>query len=173
MATTTTDATTGFRRCIGSTRFGIEAHEAGAADFPVQPSQKDGLGRMCKPHWRVYVQGLREARMATSPKPAPAAPDEATAGGARSTPPSLARLPREGRRAGRRRRVKRAATARDVGVQRAEALFAEVDALPGPEHVRRNGDPDVQEALATVAAAHGQRTRDIARRDDRQRDRGD
>ena len=39
------------RKCIGSAKFGIEAHEAPVADFPTQPSQKDGLGRMCKHHW--------------------------------------------------------------------------------------------------------------------------
>ena len=39
------------RKCIGSTRFGIELHEASVEDFPKQPSQKEGLGRMCKPHW--------------------------------------------------------------------------------------------------------------------------
>jgi hypothetical protein len=38
------------RRCIGSARFGIEPHDAPIEDFPKQPSQKDGLGRMCKVH---------------------------------------------------------------------------------------------------------------------------
>ena len=52
------------RRCIGSTRFGIEAHEAPADEFPAQPSQKDGLGRMCKPHWRQYTNALRKAAVA-------------------------------------------------------------------------------------------------------------
>jgi len=52
------------RRCIGSSRFGIEAHDADPADFPVQPSQKDGLGRMCKPHWRAYTNALRKAAVA-------------------------------------------------------------------------------------------------------------
>jgi hypothetical protein len=52
------------RRCIGSTRFGIEAHEAPTDDFPVQPSQKDGLGRMCKPHWKQYTTALRKAALA-------------------------------------------------------------------------------------------------------------
>ena len=52
------------RKCIGSTRFGIEAHEAPAGDFPVQPSQKDGLGRMCKPHWNQYTTALRGAALA-------------------------------------------------------------------------------------------------------------
>ena len=61
----TTDAiTTGLRRCIGSAKFGIEAHEAPADEFPAQPSQKDGLGRMCKPHWNQYTNALRKAALA-------------------------------------------------------------------------------------------------------------
>ncbi len=49
------------RKCIGSARFGIEPHEAPPEDFPVQPSQKDGLGRMCKTHWNQYTTALRKA----------------------------------------------------------------------------------------------------------------
>jgi hypothetical protein len=61
----TTDATTTeLRRCIGSTKFGIEAHEAPPDEFPAQPSQKDGLGRMCKPHWTQYTSALRKAALA-------------------------------------------------------------------------------------------------------------
>ena len=52
------------RRCIGSEKFGIEAHEAPVTDFPAQPSQKDGLGRMCKPHWNEYTTALRKAALA-------------------------------------------------------------------------------------------------------------
>ena len=52
------------RRCIGSAKFGIEAHDAPPEDFPVQPSQKDGLGRMCKPHWREYTTALRKVALA-------------------------------------------------------------------------------------------------------------
>ena len=52
------------RKCIGSAKFGIEAHEAPVGDFPTQPSQKDGLGRMCKTHWAKYVQALRKAALA-------------------------------------------------------------------------------------------------------------
>ncbi len=52
------------RRCIGSAKFGIAAHEASPDDFPVQPSQKDGLGRMCKPHWNQYTTALRKAALA-------------------------------------------------------------------------------------------------------------
>jgi hypothetical protein len=51
------------RRCIGSKRYGIEAHEAPVEDFPRQPSQRDGLGRMCKVHWNAYTAGLaRDAK---------------------------------------------------------------------------------------------------------------
>ena len=52
------------RRCIGSAKFAIEAHDAPPEDFPVQPSQKDGLGRMCKPHWNEYTTALRKAALA-------------------------------------------------------------------------------------------------------------
>ena len=57
------------RKCIGSTRFGIEAHEAPVADFPAQPSQKDGLGRMCKPHWTEYTRALRKAKAQSGAEP--------------------------------------------------------------------------------------------------------
>jgi hypothetical protein len=102
------DEPTTTRRCIGSARFGIEPRDAPARDFPVQPSQKDGLGRMCKTHWNEYTAGLArdakarkadatEATEATVPDPAteeavPAAarklskrtePVEAAAGGDR------------------------------------------------------------------------------------------
>ncbi len=57
------------RKCIGSAKFGIEAHEAPPADFPAQPSQKDGLGRMCKPHWKEYVRALGAAAKARKDDP--------------------------------------------------------------------------------------------------------
>ena len=83
--TTKKDATTisGMRRCIGSTKFGIEPHEAPVADFPVQASQKAGLGRMCKPHWTEYTRELRRASVArkaveaTEPAPDPVVEPEA------------------------------------------------------------------------------------------------
>ena len=52
------------KKCIGSAKFGIEAHDAPVDDFPAQPSQKDGLGRMCKPHWNQYTSALRKAALA-------------------------------------------------------------------------------------------------------------
>ena len=60
----TIQSVSGMRRCIGSTTFGIEAHEAPVEEFPVQASSKDGLGRMCKPHWRHYTNALRKAAVA-------------------------------------------------------------------------------------------------------------
>src|SRR5918994_5179732 len=63
------------RKCIGSARFGIEPHEAPVEDFPAQPSQKDGLGQMCKTHWNQYTAGLardakaRKAAAAAGPQP--------------------------------------------------------------------------------------------------------
>ena len=48
------------RRCVGSRRFDIDAHEAPLDDFPKQPSQPDGRGRMCAVHWREYTAGLRK-----------------------------------------------------------------------------------------------------------------
>ena len=62
--TTRKTTTTELRRCTGSARFGIEPHEAPISDFPEQPSRKDGLGRMCKPHWRQYTNALRKAAVA-------------------------------------------------------------------------------------------------------------
>ena len=54
------------RKCIGSTKFGIEAHEAPVTDFPSQPSAKDGLGRMCRVHWTAYTWALRAAARAAT-----------------------------------------------------------------------------------------------------------
>jgi hypothetical protein len=71
--TTKKTTTTELRRCKGSTRFGIEPHEAPMTEFPKQPSRKDGLGTRCTEHWRAYVTGLREARRAARADEAAAA----------------------------------------------------------------------------------------------------
>ena len=64
------------RKCIGSARFGIEAHEAPVEDFPSQPSQKDGLGRMCKTHWNQYTAGLaRDAKARRAAEGAASVPE--------------------------------------------------------------------------------------------------
>ena len=68
------------RRCIGSKRFGIEPHDAKVEEFPKQPSQKDGLGRMCKTHWNAYTTGLaRDAKARKAAKPGEARSDAADA----------------------------------------------------------------------------------------------
>ena len=64
--TKSTGSVTELRRCHGSARFGIEPHEAPVSTFPKQPSRKDGLGVMCTEHWKAYVKGLREARIAAA-----------------------------------------------------------------------------------------------------------
>ncbi len=63
------------RKCIGSARFGIAAHEAPVEAFPVQPSQEDGLGRMCKPHWNAYTTALRKAAAVAKAADAPKEPE--------------------------------------------------------------------------------------------------
>ena len=88
------------RRCVGSTRFGIEAHEAPENEFPAQPSAKDGLGRMCHTHWRQYTNALRKAAVA---RKADGAHRRGEAGRARGPGPRA--HPR--RLAGRRRRAHR------------------------------------------------------------------
>jgi hypothetical protein len=64
------------RRCIGSKKFGIEPHEAPIEDFPKQPSQKDGLGRMCRTHWNQYTTALRKAALERKAAEAADAPTE-------------------------------------------------------------------------------------------------
>jgi hypothetical protein len=76
------------RRCLGSARFGIEAHELPPDDFPVQPSQRDGLGRMCKTHWNQYTAGLArdaKARKAADGADVAATPAKRTAALGRRT----------------------------------------------------------------------------------------
>ena len=69
------------RRCIGSAKFGIEAHEAPVTEFPAHPSQRDGLGRMCKLHWNAYTNALRKAALArkAAEAEAPAEPEPVAA----------------------------------------------------------------------------------------------
>ena len=91
------DETTTLRKCIGSARFGIEPHEAPVEDFPRQPSQKDGIGRMCREHWNAYTSGLaRDAKArkaAEAGEPAEASTDEP------GVSPAVPEPSRKGRRA--------------------------------------------------------------------------
>ena len=138
-------------RCIGSSRFGIEAHEVDDGDFPVQPSQKDGLGRMCKPHWREYTNALRKAAVARNaeaaeapvPEPEPEvieAPQEAPRGRGASTAPRATReAPRPSRRKRSRPRSDQLATRRAPG------------ASPGPASVRSGQDATRGSAAPSAA----------------------
>ena len=86
--TTKKNASTEMRRCIGSKSFGIEPHEAPVADFPAQPSQKDGLGRMCKVHWTEYTNALRKAALARKAADGGKAADAASAETTRAKAPT-------------------------------------------------------------------------------------
>jgi hypothetical protein len=98
----TTDVTD-LRRCIGSARFRIEAHDAPPEAFPVQPSQRDGLGRMCKTHWNRYTAGL--ARDAKARKPADGGPAAGILATEAAAPTRLTAKP-EPKRTGSRRKVR-------------------------------------------------------------------
>ena len=136
------------RKCIGSAKFGIEAHEAPVGDFPTQPSQKDGLGRMCRPHWREYTNALRKAALARQPAPAAVAEvDRARAdkpaGKARAAKPVSAKPAGGGTTAPTAERVTK--------VRKAKALIDAIDALPGPEHVAAIATDEAQAALEVLS----------------------
>ncbi len=85
------------RTCIGSAKFGIEAHEAPVGDFPTQPSQKDGLGRMCKPHWNAYTGGLaRDAKARKAAEGGPVLTSVPPAEGTVTAPKAKAARARKG-----------------------------------------------------------------------------
>jgi hypothetical protein len=149
----TTDMTD-MRKCIGSAKFGIAAHDAPVGDFPVQPSQKDGLGRMCKPHWREYTNALRKAALARQAAPASVAEvDRALAdkpeGKARAAKPVSTKPARGG--------TTPATTERVAKVRKAKALIDAIDVLPGPEHVAAIATDEAQAALEALGTeSHGE-----------------
>ncbi|MGH2966294.1 MAG: hypothetical protein ACRDMH_13090 [Solirubrobacterales bacterium] len=131
---------TEMRRCVGSARFGIEAHEAPIADFPKQPSQKDGLGRMCTTHWREYVKGLARGAKARVDAAQPTA-EEAPA--AKAATPAATAATKE---------TRTAKAAPPEKVAKAKALIDTIDALPGPKHVAGIATDKAQEAPEVLAA---------------------
>lgn len=159
---------TSMRRCIGSERFGIVAHEAPVADFPLQPSQKDGIGRMCKPHWREYTNGLRRdqlARQAAGAEAQPTPRDQAKAARSEASE-AIANEARKGR--AKRQEARAAAkatpapsptrpakapkvTAEPDDVRAARKLLAEVDTLGGTAYLEAISRDDVQNALRIMA----------------------
>jgi hypothetical protein len=144
---------TQMRTCVGSAKFGIVAHEAPVADFPNQPSQKDGLGRMCKIHWREYVSGLaRDAKARAAGTTAettveiPAAARVATKRAAGVT----AAKPASTKRA-RKKPATPPAPEKVAKVRKAKALIDAIDVLPGPEHVAAIATDEAQAALEVLS----------------------
>ena len=138
------------RRCVGSERFGIEPHEAPIEDFPKQPSRKDGLGRLCREHWKAYTSGLRkDAQARDAGEGGPSATEAATKHTA------TRRSDAKGTKTAARTGAGKKPSPKADEIDRAEALIADVDALPADEAVRRVGDDDVQRALETSAAGRG------------------
>ncbi len=127
------------RRCIGSAKFGIEAHEAPPADFPVQPSQKDGLGRMCKPHWNQYTNALRKAALAHK------ADGPATESDVK---PATERKPRKATKP-----APAPAPEKVARVRAAKARIAATETLGGTAYTEAIGSEEIQAALEVVAGA--------------------
>jgi len=125
------------RRCIGSARFGIVAHEAPVGDFPAQPSQKDGLGRMCKTHWNQYTTALRKAALERT-----AAEGGTPEGQAAPKPPATAAKP------GTRGRAPKPASPK---VRKAKATVAASESLGGKADTEAIGSDEVQAAHAASA----------------------
>ncbi len=140
---------TALRTCIGSAKFGIAAHDAPPEDFPVQPSQKDGLGRMCKPHWKMYVTALRKAALARKGEaPTPATARKAKAqGGAEPTRQSQAATRVATKRAAR------VASPEAIKVRTAKAVVAAAETLAGKAYTDAVGSDEVQAALDVIAGA--------------------
>jgi hypothetical protein len=110
------------RNCIGSAKFGIEGHEAPVGEFPIQPSQKDGLGRMCKPHWNQYTTALRKAALARQAADGGAATEVAPT---ESEPAAVAARKRVGGR-----RAKEARAARPEPIRTRPARGRKTDGEP-------------------------------------------
>ena len=134
------------RRCIGSAKYGIEAHEAPKGDFPAQPSQKDGLGRMCKPHWNQYTSALRKAALARKAE---------EGGGVAPTPGNATGAPVKPARA---RRSKVEHPMAHIGrkpesprVRKAREVLAATESLGGKAYTDAIGSEEVQAALEVVA----------------------
>jgi hypothetical protein len=136
-----TKTTTEMRRCTGSARFGIAAHDAPVADFPVQPSRKDGLGTMCAPHWKAYVKGLaadRKARLGDGEET-----NDERAGGMGPDPDAPAAKPA---------RAKKAPEPKPESprVRKARATLAATETLGGEAYTAAIGSDEVQAAIETV-----------------------
>lgn len=149
------EATT-LRRCIGSERYGIPAHEAPVAEFPLQPSQKDGIGRMCKPHWTDYTRGLRRDQVAraagqTAAAAEPTAKDEAKQARSVAAEASVKKA-----KAARKPKAAKAPTAKQTAdsaaLRKARALLTRTEKLGGRAYLDAVASDPVQDALRLVAS---------------------
>jgi hypothetical protein len=148
MARATPDATA-MRRCIGSRTFGIEAHEAPAGEFPIQPSGKDGLGRMCKSHWKAYTTALRKAALARKAADGAAIPVEsAQAASSRRR----GKPPREAPVGGRTARAPKPMSAK---VRDAKAVIAATETPAGEAYTDAAGGDEVRSAPAVPGSRDG------------------
>lgn len=134
----TTDMTD-MRRCIGSKTYGIVAHEAPASDFPTQPSQKDGLGRMCRSHWNAYTTALRKASLARK------AAEEPTV---ELTVHRLSKVEQALAVAGKPKAPKPESTP----VRNAKSVVAATETLAGKAYTDAVGSDEVQAALAVLGS---------------------
>jgi hypothetical protein len=140
-------AKTTMRRCTGSARFGIEPHDAPVADFTAQPSRKDGLAAMCKPHWSAYVKGLAAERKARAEDVEPAIAREAAKGRAKRAE-AKASTKAERRRSPMANKPE--PKPESPRVRKARETLAATEALAGPAYTEAVGSPEVQEAIEVV-----------------------
>ena len=142
------------RRCIGSKTFGIEPHDAPISDFPTQPSQKDGLGRMCHAHWTAYTGALRKAALAKKAAQAAATePAPAADGDAPIAPFSLAKGPDGEPVIVPVAEAKPARAPRAAKPAKTNALLATIERLGGTEYTDAIGSDEAQAALEVVNGA--------------------
>ncbi len=148
------------RRCIGSAKYGIEAHEAPSGEFPAQPSQKDGLGRMCKPHWNQYTSALRKASLAR--KAAEGGETPAAAKGTGRTAKAatgrrskiehpMAHVPKASVKPPKEPRQAKAPKPESPRVGKAKEVVAATESLGGKAYTDAVGSDEVQAALEVLA----------------------
>ncbi len=144
------------RRCIGSAKYGIEGHEAPSGEFPAQPSQKGGLGRMCKPHWNQYTTALRKAalaRKAEEGQEAPATTKAAKPARARrsKTEHPMAHVPKASVKPPKEPRQAKPPKPESPRVGKAEEVVAATESLGGKAYTDAVGSEEVQAALEVLA----------------------
>ena len=156
---------TTMRRCSGSKTFGIEAHEAPRDDFPIQPSRKDGLGTMCKPHWNQYTSALRKAALARKAaeggtaepivKAAKAAGKTVTAKPARArrskSDHPMAHIPKASAKPPTEPRQPKPPKPESPRVRKAREVVAATESLGGKAYTDAAGSDEVQAALEVLA----------------------